>query len=217
MYDTLGGALFAYGFAKTIWVNKDNVAKRDVGEFDPAVRLNPNGIWSARDFESRYGTGSWFRKGDLVGERYAADIVETVVRHETNPLAIKSNRSYVLTEQDKVDVKMVKGIGNAAVYDSYFVVKERQLVTPVVPPIAPPVPIPPKPVKPPVVPAPPPPIDPPLEHLHFWLGLPFDRAADIVTNNVNRAREAFKGKSAAFVADLIIKQATMAWREIKRS
>jgi hypothetical protein len=217
MHKTLGEALFAIGFTQTVWVNKDNINKHDVGSF------NPNADWSGSfdkaKFNARYGAGAWDRKGDLVGERYARDVVEGVVRHPTNPLQILNNQQYVIAQQDDVDVKMVRGSGDAAIYDTFFLPLSNQLFPqqPPVDPGKPPV----DPGKPPVDPGKPP-VTPPLvvgkdtEYLSFWLGLSFGQAADIVASNLVIARRIFKDKSVAQVADLFIRNLTLVWRGIKQ-
>jgi hypothetical protein len=221
MHKTLGDALSAAGFTQTIWVNKNNVAKRDVGTFNPGATAW-NGL-TEPGFEARYGQGSWSRKGDLVGERFAQDVVETVVRHPSNPLNIANNTVYVLTVLDKADANMVKGrSGNASVYDAFFIPQASGLSPQPQQPQQPqpqqPQPQQPQPQQP--QPQQPQPQQPQPgaqnEFLSFWLGLPFGQALDIVTNNLKTGREIFKNRPVAQVADTVLKQVTMAWREIKK-
>ncbi len=213
MHKTLGDALFAAGFTQTIWVNKNNIARRDVGAFNPGAQWG--GMIERNAFEARYGRGSWDRKGDLVGERFAEDIVETVVRHPSNPLNLLDNAAYVVTEQDRVDAKMVKGrSGNASVYDAFFIPQAGGL-SPQPQQPQPQQPQQPQPQLPqPQQPQPQP--GAPNEYLSFWLGLPFGQALDIVTNNLKTGREIFKNRPVAQVADTVIRQVTLAWRDIKK-
>ena len=53
----------------------------------------------------RYGAKS--SVGNQVGEAYNGDIVEQVVRHPVNPFNLKDNGSYVVTANDRNDLKYV--------------------------------------------------------------------------------------------------------------
>lgn len=140
-HKTLGDALLANGYRKTVWVSYDNINRHEFGLFVPSAPL--------LDFQNRYGCAK--RKGDLVGERYARYKVEEVIRHPSNPFGIENNQEYVLRDGEEYDLKMVTAGGSLVVYDSFFVPRYDALF-PARKPTTP---------RPTTVPAPPAPTTPP--------------------------------------------------------
>lgn len=144
-HKTLGDALIALGYRRTVWIG-GNIGQRVTGDFNPTAPL--------LDFEARYGKGSAKRKGDLVGERYAKFIVESVIQHPMNRLGIKNNLTYTLRDGEEYDVKMVAGSNGLAIYDWLFRPAYRALFPEEQQP-KPPAPKPSEPTKPAPTPVPP--------------------------------------------------------------
>jgi hypothetical protein len=115
--ETLGDALFAAGYTKTVWVSYDDYSVRLHGEFNPAEHWLGDGA----TFELRYGAGSWHQKGNLVGERYSADLLEVLIHHPGNPLGLRNPGSYVVSLEDRQDAVMVSRGGSRSVWDEYLV------------------------------------------------------------------------------------------------
>lgn len=151
MHKTLGDALFALGYRKSVWVNFVNINKHDFGAFAPAAPL--------LDFAKRYGAPAQ-RKGDLVGERFAAFVAQDVIRHPSNPLGIEANETYVLRDGERYDCAMTTTGADIAAYDSYFRPKHAALFPVTTPSPTPKPPTTPKPTPPPTTPAPIPPKPP---------------------------------------------------------
>ncbi len=162
---TLGLSLFFSSYNRTIWVDPIDITRHKTGF------LNPDAPFSGVDqvkFETRYGPGSWNRKGDLVGERYSADTLRWVVRHPSNPLGIANNTAFEPTLQDRYDAILTTRDGQRSAWDTLILVLYKQLFpeafpsSPANPPTTTPKPVPvPVPVPQPPTTTPPIPTTPP--------------------------------------------------------
>ena len=133
---TIGDALFAAGFTRTVWVSYDNVAVRVHGIFDPTHEW----LGDVTSFELRYGAGSWHQKGNVVGERYSDDVMEFLVHHESNPFGLSDPDNYVVGLQDRQDAVMASRGSGRSVWDDYIVPLATNLAPPpepICPPFSP--------------------------------------------------------------------------------
>jgi hypothetical protein len=131
------GDLLAQKSKTTLWVDFLDISKIDHGTFDNTVAYEPY-VSPSENFLGRYGVALGNMKGDTVGERYSDQQVADHLKAVFPSLPA----GYVVTGQDKQDLKMVEVSGKSA-YDTLFVIPFPNTPSTPVPPVEPPVPVPP--------------------------------------------------------------------------
>jgi hypothetical protein len=129
---TLGQYLRGIRVFDTIGIDYNDINKMVYGRFNPDARWN--GAPNAPMYESRYGRGFWRKKGNLVGERFSAEVLDEFMKTRglTPTNSYQDREDAIVTTRDRVrsvwDTIILPAVNNPSVPE----------------PPAPPAPIPPK-------------------------------------------------------------------------